>query len=101
MKNPIIMNSPTIFGYDPATGSLMGGGEAGSEVVSGTDTLMKMIGDTVDAKMSVANQQIIKLLTAILGTMEGGNKDLLQALLAGHTIKINEREFARTVREYA
>ena len=101
MKNPIIMNSPTIFGYDPATGSLMGGGEAGSEVVSGTDTLMQMIGNAVEAKMSAANQQIIKLLTAMLATMEGGNKDLLQALLAGHTIKINEREFARTVREYA
>ena len=101
MKNPIIMNSPTIFGYDPATGSLMGGGEAGSEVVSGTDTLMRMIGDAVETKMSVANQQIIKLLTAMLAAMEGGNKDLLQALLAGHTIKINEREFARTVREYA
>lgn len=101
MKKPIIMNSPTIFGYDAATGSLMGGGEAGSEVVSGTDTLMQMIGNAVEAKMSAANQQIINLLTAMLATMEGGNKDLLQALLAGHTIKINEREFARTVREYA
>lgn len=43
MDNPMIMTKPTIFGYDGSTGQLMGGGEAGSEVVSGTNTLMNMI----------------------------------------------------------
>lgn len=43
MQNPIVMTKPTIWGYDPETGNLKGGGEAGSEVVSGTNTLMNMI----------------------------------------------------------
>lgn len=43
MQKPMIMTKPTIFGYDGSTGQLMGGGEAGSEVVSGTTTLMNMI----------------------------------------------------------
>lgn len=41
MDNAMILNSPTIFGA--SNGKLMGGGEAGSEVVSGTSTLMSMI----------------------------------------------------------
>lgn len=43
MDNPMIMEKPTIFGVNPATGQPMGGGETGSEVVSGTNTLMGMI----------------------------------------------------------
>lgn len=42
MNNPMMLTSPTIFGVN-AAGQPMGGGEAGSEVVSGTDTLMNMI----------------------------------------------------------
>ena len=41
MDNAMILNGPTIFGA--SGGKLMGGGEAGSEVVSGTSTLMNMI----------------------------------------------------------
>lgn len=50
MDEPMIMNRPTIFGYNGATGELMGGGEAGSEVVSGTNTLMQMIQGAVAAQ---------------------------------------------------
>jgi phage-related protein len=42
MDNPMIMNKPTAFGIN-SMGQIMAGGEAGSEVVSGTDTLMGMI----------------------------------------------------------
>lgn len=41
MDNAMVLNGPTIFGA--SNGKLMGGGEAGSEVVSGTSTLMNMI----------------------------------------------------------
>lgn len=37
----MILNSPTIFGMQ--NGRLLGGGEAGSEVVVGTNSLMNMI----------------------------------------------------------
>ena len=46
MDNPMIMNRPTAFGISPS-GRIMAGGEAGSEVVSGTGTLMKMISAAV------------------------------------------------------
>ena len=45
MNNPMILNSPTIFGMND--GKLLGAGEAGSEVVSGADKLMSMIRNAV------------------------------------------------------
>ena len=47
MNNPMIMTKPTIFGYDAGTGNLLGGGEAGSELVVGTNTLLSMIKSAV------------------------------------------------------
>lgn len=46
MNDPMIMTRPTAFGISPS-GRIMAGGEAGSEVVSGTGTLMKMISAAV------------------------------------------------------
>lgn len=48
MSGGMILNSPTIFGYDPRTGQFLGGGEAGSETVVGTSSLMKMIRQAVN-----------------------------------------------------
>lgn len=47
MDNPMVLNSPTIFGA--AGGRYLGAGEAGSEVVSGSATLMNMISNAVAA----------------------------------------------------
>lgn len=47
MNGGMILNSPTIFGYDPITGKFLGGGEAGSETIVGTESLMKMIRSAV------------------------------------------------------
>lgn len=52
MENPILMNKPTIFGYDAGTGNLLGGGEAGSELVVGTNTLLNMIKSAVASVFS-------------------------------------------------
>ena len=101
MNNPMIMTSPTIFGYNPKTGNVMGGGEAGSEVVSGTNTLMNMIGDVVESKTAAQNERIIAVLISILNAILGGNQELLQALLADKTFAVGEREFARLVKQYA
>ena len=43
MTNATILDKPTIFGYSAKSGSLLGGGEAGSEIVAGSQTLMNMI----------------------------------------------------------
>lgn len=61
MDNPIVMTKPTIFGYNGATGELMGGGETGTEVVSGADTLMNMIQTAVAAQ----NNAVVECLDAI------------------------------------
>lgn len=47
MKAPKILTKPTIFSYDAATGKAKGAGEAGSEIVGGTTTLMGMISSAV------------------------------------------------------
>lgn len=49
MKDGMILNQPTIFGM--SGGKLLGGGEAGSETVVGTGSLMSMIRQTVQETM--------------------------------------------------
>lgn len=98
----MVLSDPTIFGYNPATGKAMGGGDGnGNEIVSGESHLMNLIGNVVEGKTAEQNERIISVLVAILEAITGGNKELLRALLAGHVIKLNEREVGRTVREYA
>ena len=46
MGTPMILNSATIFGQ--ANGRLLGGGEAGSEMIGGVNTVMRMIQSAVD-----------------------------------------------------
>lgn len=65
MDNAMLLNSPAIFGYDQVAGKFLGGGEAGTEVVSGANTLMGMIRDAVaaeNANISYRFEQLIKLL---------------------------------------
>lgn len=62
MEAPMIMNSPTIFGYNAANGKFMGGGEAGSEVITGTQTLMNMIQSAVAAQ----NETVVYCLEKII-----------------------------------
>ena len=65
MDDPMIMDSPTAFGIN-SLGQLMAGGEAGSEVVSGTDTLMNMISEAVAAKNARLEELLAKLLAFIM-----------------------------------
>ena len=58
MDNPMIMNKPTIFGYDAGTGNLLGGGEAGSELIVGTNTLLSMIRSAVASVLGGAKMSI-------------------------------------------
>lgn len=59
MKKGMILNSPTIFGA--MNGHLLGAGEAGSETVVGTDSLMSMITGAVS---SVGDDIVNSLLLA-------------------------------------
>ena len=97
MSNPMIMTKPTIFGYNAGTGQLLGGGEAGSEVVSGTNTLMNMIQNAVSTQNNELAVILLKILDAIVGLDEhmGGN---LREALSGTAFEVNKREFARLVK---
>lgn len=44
----MIMNQPTIFGYNAKSNQFLAGGEAGSETVVGTQNLMEMIQEAVN-----------------------------------------------------
>lgn len=101
MNNPLLLNKPTVFGYDSASGKLLGGGEKGAEVVAGANTLMGMISGAVESQMSGMTDALVSVLTAILNAILSGNNNTLQALANGQKIVLDRREVARVVREYA
>ena len=47
MEDGMILNEPTIFGFNPKTNQFLAGGEAGSEAVVGTESLSSMIKEAV------------------------------------------------------
>ena len=51
MASGMILNDATIFGFDNRAGAFLGGGEAGSEAVVGTSSLMRMIRMSVNASI--------------------------------------------------
>lgn len=83
MNNAMLLNSPTIFGM--SGGKFLGGGEAGQEVVAGSDTLMGMIRGAVAEQLN--NSAIVGLLS-----------EIAQNTGAATTIDINHREFGRLVK---
>lgn len=83
MNNAMLLDSPTIFGM--ANGKYLGAGEAGQEVVAGSDTLMAMI------KGAVAE-------TINSGAIVGLLSDIAVNTGAQTSININDREFGRLVK---
>ncbi len=73
MHYPMLLRTATIFGMD-SSGTALGGGEAGNEVVSGAETLMRMIrgavgGELTDGIASLENK--LDRLIAVLARMAG------------------------------
>lgn len=71
MKNGMILNNPTIFGM--MNGKLLGGGEAGSETVVGTNSLMAMIqkatsgqGTTINMTINAQDQNVYQLADLVI-----------------------------------
>lgn len=69
MKNGMILNNPTIFGA--MGGQLLGGGEAGSETIVGTNSLMGMI------QQAVGNRPVINMTV----NANGMNADELSSIV--------------------
>ena len=109
MNNPMIMTKPTIFGYDAGAGKLLGGGEAGSELVVGTNTLLNMIKSAVagvlgGSKLTIdipalqnvraggsgsdagLGEKIDRLIDIIGQFMESGNSDMTLPIYIGNEL---------------
>lgn len=83
MDDAFLLNGATIFGA--AGGNLLGGGEAGKEIVYGHDNLMD---DIRNASGADVNARILSMLEQIYVLLE-----------KGQTISIGRRDFARLVNE--
>lgn len=97
MDAPVIMDKPTAFGINPS-GQIMAGGEAGSEVVSGTQTLMNMI----SAAAAGSNDQLYEimnrlydLLAEYLPALANMQVVLESGVLVGETAQPMYEEFGR------
>lgn len=103
MDAGMIMNRPTVFGYDAVSNKLMAGGEAGSETVVGTQSLMNMIQDAVNNSGNRDDGAIQALLEAIYNWMRNGGLYtlLIDALTNGVEVEFDNREIARLVKKYA
>lgn len=101
MSNPVIMTKPTVFGYNAGTGELLGGGEAGSEVVSGTGTLMGMISAAVagqNAALADYMQRVIEILASYFPQLlEALNMDVVlqDGVLVGRLAPAMNEELAK------
>jgi hypothetical protein len=96
MNDPMIMNSPTAFGIN-SLGQIMAGGEAGSEVVSGTDTLMQMIATAVSAGNGTIAQSVVEKLNS----MEEAIREVVEIIEDGFEMDYDDRNLGRLVRKHA
>lgn len=105
MNDGMILNQPTIFGYNAKSAQFLAGGEAGSETVVGTQNLMDMIQEAVNnAGSGDGDSEATRaLLEAIFNWMRNGGlyKLLIDVLTNGVEFEFDNREIARLVKKYA
>lgn len=105
MDDGMILNQPTIFGYNAKSNRFLAGGEAGSETVVGTQNLMDMIQEAVNnAGSGNGDSEATRaLLEAIFNWMRNGGlyKLLIDVLTNGVRFEFDNREIARLVKKYA
>lgn len=105
MDDGMILNQPTIFGYNAKSNQFLAGGEAGSETVVGTQNLMDMIQEAVNnvGSGNGDSEATRALLEAIFNWMRNGGlyKLLIDVLTNGVKFEFDNREIARLVKKYA
>lgn len=99
MDKAAVLDGATVFGA--SGGRLLGGGEAGREVVSGEAHLIELIGQVVAANNAGLLEVLHQILLAIRGMDEGLYAQFVDALVDGVRFKIDNREFGRLVKTYA
>ena len=99
MDDGMIMNQPTIFGYDAKANQFLAGGEAGSETVVGTESLMQMIKNAVGYENKTLFdllEQVISILIEYLPMIANmqivmDNGTIVGELAPGITAKVKDR----------
>lgn len=86
-----ILSGATIFGQD-ASGSLLGGGETGREVVVGQTSLLSMISNSMRANSLNLADSIVNGLTASLSGVGGSNAPITIQVQMYPTGQVYERE---------
>ena len=61
MKNPMLLEDPTAFGFS-SSGNIRVGGEAGDEIVGGANTIMGMIGNAVSSNNAGLEEKLDRLI---------------------------------------
>ena len=99
MDDGMILDSPTIFGMQ--NGKLLGGGEAGSEVVVGKNSLLDMIQQATSQSNNGLAQILIKIYERI-SDEDKLHRILVKALTDGNfRVELDGREVGRIVKAYA
>lgn len=80
MGGGMILDSPTIFGFNSKTGKFLAGGEAGSETVVGTKNLLNMIKTAVHESNIKIIQTITGYFDVILDNIKSSNEKLLYSI---------------------
>lgn len=103
MDNPMVLNEATLFGYNPVNGRFLGGGEAGTEIVSGADTLKSMIREAIATEQNGDMHLLVELMGELLTWLNSGGltEVLIDVLLHHVKLEWEGRELARLVRTYA
>lgn len=99
MDDAMVLDGATIFGA--AGDQMLGGGEAGREVVSGEAHLIDLIGQAVARNNAAMLAALYKILDAIHVLNEGLYDQIVEALTDGVRFEMDGREFGRLVKSYA
>lgn len=84
MDEPVILNSPTLFGAQG--GKLLGAGEAGAEVVAGRDTLMSMIREAARGN----NAELLATLKNIYALLITMSKNMGHPIMLDYGVLVGE-----------
>lgn len=101
MDDGMIMNQPTIFGYNAKSNQFLAGGEAGSETVVGTQSLMDMIRVAVNEENASLLEKLDRILTILESYMpfipQLANLKLVTdtGVLAGELVPAMDEELGR------
>ena len=93
-----VMTDPTIFGFNPHTGSAMVGGEAGAEAIAPIDVLQGYVAQAVASQ----NADIVPLLSKIhdaIVDMSDKMGDSMRNAVDGMSFSMDNRKFGRLVKD--